>query len=88
MSRLVAAALLVLVAGCSGDPVEPKPAATPTPTFVYPGKTWAEAKAGDFKQLDGELANGRSTCVAVIKDGELVTFSSFTEGVLKALRTP
>ncbi len=78
--RIVGAVLAVLlVASCSSDPAPAKaeptmqtPTPTPTPTFTYPGKTWDEAKAGDFTKLDGDLANARSTCFAVIKDGKLV----------------
>lgn len=81
--RLVGALVaLVLLAACSGDP-EPKPeaatttqnpTATPTPTFIYPGETWAKAatQGANFEKLNVDLANARSTCFAVIKDGELV----------------
>ena len=76
--RLVAVALAVLLmAGCTSEPAEPKATPTtqtpaPTPTFTYPGTTWDEAKQGDFTKLDHDLADARSTCFAVIKDGKLV----------------
>ncbi len=75
--RVVTAVLLLLLAGCSSDPVEPlvkptqTPTPTPTPTFAYPGKDWAVEEQGDFAKLDRELAAARSTCFAVVKDGRL-----------------
>ncbi len=80
--RLRAALLAGLVlAGCASDPAPPKaepttrtPTRTPTPapTFTYPGRTWDQDEQGDFAKLDRELADARSTCFAVVKDGRLV----------------
>ncbi|MDR7086632.1 CubicO group peptidase (beta-lactamase class C family) [Aeromicrobium panaciterrae] len=79
--RFAAAVFLLLLAACSSDPVEPlveptieTSTPTPTPTFIYPGKDWAKAATIDanFEQLNTDLANARSTCFALIKDGELV----------------
>ncbi len=64
---------LMLVAACSSG--SERPAETPTArtaTPIYPGEAWAEATAGDFAALDRDLAAARSTCFAVIKDGQLV----------------
>ncbi len=71
---------LVLLAACSNEPADPATTApttaeTPMPTTpapTYPGKDWGESKQGDFAKLDDDLAAARSTCFAVIKDGELV----------------
>lgn len=81
------AVTMLAVAACSprqeGEPVasqEPlvmtstsvpsPPASTPNP--VYPGVSWERAEAGDFVDLDAELARDGSTCIAVVKDGRLV----------------
>jgi len=78
------AATLLVVAACS-SPDDPEPAAAPrpdastaasapvpAPTALFPGETWERVEAGDFDDLDAELARDGSTCLAVVKDGRLV----------------
>ena len=70
---------MLVVAGCSStdDGRSAAPSASPAPTsavppVVYPGADWERADAGDFDDLDAQLAADGSTCVAVVKDGRLV----------------
>lgn len=72
---------VLLVAACTGDPPEGEPdsairtATLPTITAEpdeFPGKAWRRNEHGDWAKLDGTLEHTGSTCVAVIKDGELV----------------
>lgn len=79
---LVAAAMLVIApcSGCDGsddphDEVSVRPVTLPTVTaepVVFPGKEWRRNEQGDWSKLDATLERTGSTCVAVIKDGELV----------------
>lgn len=54
----------------------PSPAAGPTPrptrAIVFPGARWERQEEGDFASVDAALRTDGSTCVAVIKDGQLV----------------
>jgi len=76
---LVVGAVL-LVAACTGElpEDEPGPAITATlatvapPPAEFPHKTWKRNARGDWSTLDATLDRTGSTCVAVVKDGELV----------------
>ena len=72
---------LLLVAACTGELPEREPdsairtATLPTITAepdAFPGKQWHRNEQGDWSKLDATLERTGSTCVAVIKDGELV----------------
>ena len=70
--------MLVLVA-CTGedpdDEVSVTPVTLPTvtaPPDAFPGKLWHRDDQGDWSKLDATLERTGSTCVAVIKDGEVV----------------
>lgn len=71
---------VLLVAACTGELPEddPDPAISATlptvtpPPAEFPGKTWKRNPSGDWSALDATLERTGSTCVAVIKDGELV----------------
>ncbi|MEV7396679.1 serine hydrolase [Aeromicrobium sp. NPDC092404] len=79
-ASLAVASVLVLAA-CTGElpEGEPNPAIrtatlptlTPPPT-TFPGETWQRERQGDWTELDATLERTGSTCVAVVKDGELV----------------
>lgn len=45
-----------------------------------PGETWARGEAGDFSELDDRLAVDASSCLAVVRDGELVHEASWGDG--------
>ncbi len=72
---------MLLVAACTGELPEGEPdsairtATMPTLTPApdeFPGKGWQRNEQGDWSRLDATLERTGSTCVAVIKDGELV----------------
>ena len=77
---LLATSAMLLVAACTGELPEDEPdpaisATLPTvspPPAEFPGKTWKRNPSGDWSTLDTTLERTGSTCVAVIKDGELV----------------
>lgn len=82
MGRVLAAMAMLVAAGCSGDdPGDPDeqvsvaPVTLPTIAAepdVFPGNDWRRHERGDWSRLDADLERTGSTCVAVIKDGELV----------------
>ena len=70
---------MLVVAACTGDDPDDEVTAAPVtlPTVTaepnkFPGKTWQRSEQGDWSKLDATLERTGSTCVAVIKDGELV----------------
>ncbi len=70
---------MLVVAACTGedpdDEVSVTPVTLPTVTAepdAFPGKSWQRNEQGSWSKLDATLERTGSTCVAVIKDGELV----------------
>jgi CubicO group peptidase (beta-lactamase class C family) len=72
---------MLLVAACTGEPPEREPdsaigtATLPTlspPPDEFPGEAWKRNPQGAWSTLDATLERTGSTCVAVVKDGELV----------------
>ena len=70
---------MLLVVACTGEnpdeEVSVAPVTLPTVTAepdAFPGKDWRRNEQGDWSQLDATLKRTGSTCVAVVKDGELV----------------
>lgn len=70
---------MLVVAACTSEApdeeVSVAPVTLPTVTAVpdaFPGERWKRNDQGDWAKLDATLERTGSTCVAVIKDGELV----------------
>lgn len=71
---------VLLAAACTSEPRQPDPdsairtatlpAVTPPPD-EFPGREWQRNEQGDWSKLDAILERTGSSCVAVIKDGEL-----------------
>jgi CubicO group peptidase (beta-lactamase class C family) len=77
--KALAVGALMLLAACSRDGPDEEVSLTPVtlPTItaepeVFPGADWQRNEQGDWFTLDADLERTGSTCVAVIKDGELV----------------
>lgn len=75
----IAVGAMLVVAACSSDGSDPHvevaPVTLPTITAepdVFPGKSWQRNDQGSWAKLDATLRRTSSTCVAVVKDGELV----------------
>lgn len=70
---------MLVAAGCAGDDPDEEASVTPVtlPTITavpdaFPDDEWQRNERGDWAKVDAELERTGSTCVAVIKDGELV----------------
>jgi CubicO group peptidase (beta-lactamase class C family) len=79
IGRVLAVGAMLVVAACSGDDPDEEVSVTPVtlPTVAavpdaFPGDEWKRNEQGDWSKLDSALERTGSTCVAVIKDGELV----------------
>lgn len=79
IGRVFAVAAMLVVAACTSDDPDDEVTASPVtlPTVstapdAFPGTQWHRNEQGDWSKLDATLERTGSTCVAVIKDGELV----------------
>jgi CubicO group peptidase (beta-lactamase class C family) len=76
---VLAVSAALLVTACSGDGTDEDISVTPVtlPTVtaepdVFPGRDWTRHEQGSWGDLDADLRRNGSTCVAVVRDGELV----------------
>ena len=78
---MLAVGAMLALAACTGDAPDREPdsairtatlpSLTPPPA-EFPGQEWQRNEQGDWSRLDATLERTGSTCVAVVKDGELV----------------